>query len=254
MTKFNKTVNDAEKRSVYLNLTDDGGQRYGHLFSNTKLLVMTEDGKRYNGSINTLGNQLTLRRWFEGESVFAGDKLEIQFDPTAPDIDGRTPIKIVVIERTELADTKGSTTQSSILDSDDEITIEKKEFAYENDLRNYLVRNLSIIENGLKLYEANGTTGEEFYIPGTSRRIDILAVDKQDKFVVIELKVSRGYEKVVGQTLFYQSSIKTIFKLDKVRAIIIAREITSELKTATQFLQDFELFEYQLSLTLNKIK
>ncbi len=136
----------------------------------------------------------------------------------------------------------------------DEISGDESEFAYEKDLQKYLVRNLSIIEKGLKLYQADGIDGEEFYVPGTSRRIDILAIDKQDNYVVIELKVSRGYEKVVGQTLFYQSSIKTIFKQNKVRAIIIAREITSELKTATNFLSDFELFEYELSLTLNKIK
>lgn len=136
----------------------------------------------------------------------------------------------------------------------EEIAREESEFAYEKDLQKYLVRNLSVIEKELKLYQADGVDGEEFYVAGTSRRIDILAIDKDNNFVVIELKVSRGYEKVVGQTLFYQSSIKTIFKQDKVRAIIIAREITSELKTATQFLPDFELFEYQLSLTLNKIK
>jgi hypothetical protein len=139
-------------------------------------------------------------------------------------------------------------------DEEEEIATEEKEFAYENDLRNYLVRNLTAIEKGLKLFEADGKTGEEFYVPETNRRIDILAIDKYGKFVVIELKVSRCYEKVVGQTLFYQSSIKTIFKQDKVRAIIIAREITPELKTATSFLPDFELFEYQLSLSLNKIK
>jgi hypothetical protein len=139
-------------------------------------------------------------------------------------------------------------------EEEDEIAREESEFAYEKDLQKYLVRNLSIIEKGLKLYQTDGVDGEEFYVSGTSRRIDILAVDKDNNFVIIELKVSRGYEKVVGQALFYQSSIKTIFKQDKVRAIIIAREITSELKTATQFLPDFELFEYQLSLTLNKIK
>lgn len=139
-------------------------------------------------------------------------------------------------------------------EEEDEIAKEESEFAYEKDLQKYLVRNLSVIEKGLKLYQADGVDGEEFYVAGTSRRIDILAVDKDNNYVVIELKVSRGYEKVVGQTLFYQSSIKTIFKQEKVRAIIIAREITSELKTATHFLPDFELFEYQLSLTLNKIK
>jgi RecB family endonuclease NucS len=139
-------------------------------------------------------------------------------------------------------------------EEEDEIAREESEFAYEKDLQKYLVRNLSIIEKGLKLYQADGVAGEEFYIAGTSRRIDILAIDKDNNFVVIELKVSRGYEKVVGQTLFYQSSIKTIFKQEKVRAVIVAREITSELKTATHFLPNFELFEYQLSLTLNKIK
>lgn len=147
--------------------------------------------------------------------------------------------------------------QEGIISEDEESDIgrEESEFAYEKDLQKYLVRNLSVIEKGLKLYQAeDGRDGEEFCIPGTLRRIDILATDKNNNFVVIELKVSRGYEKVVGQTLFYQSSIKTIFKQDKVRAIIIAREITTELKTATQFLPDFELFEYQLSLTLNKIE
>lgn len=143
------------------------------------------------------------------------------------------------------------------LEDDDEETIvtsEENRFAYENDLRNYLVKNLNVIENGLKLFESDGIDGEEFFIPGTSRRIDILGIDKNNNYVVIELKVSRGYEKVVGQTLFYQSSIKTLFNQTTVRAIIIAREITPELKTATQYLQDFELFEYQLSLSLSRIK
>jgi hypothetical protein len=150
------------------------------------------------------------------------------------------------------ADQEGTTSDE---EDEGEFVTEENEFAYENDLRNYLVKNLSIIENGLKVYETQDkTTGEEYYIPGTSRRIDILATDKDSNFVVIELKVSRGYAKVVGQTLYYHSMIRTHFNQRKVRAIIIAREITPELKAATQFLPDFELFEYQLSLTLNRIK
>jgi hypothetical protein len=148
------------------------------------------------------------------------------------------------------SDMEGTTVE----DYEDDNPIEENAFAYENDLRNFLVKNLSIIEKGLKVYNLNGISGEEYFVPDTSRRIDILAVDKENTFVVIELKVSRGHEKVVGQILFYQSSIKTIFKQDKVRAIIIAKEISAELKTATRFLPDFELFEYQLSMTLNKIK
>ena len=150
------------------------------------------------------------------------------------------------------ADQEGATCEE---EDEGDIVLEENEFAYENDLRNYLVKNLSVIEKGLKIFEAQDkTTGEEYFIPGTSRRIDILATDRENNFVVIELKVSRGYEKVVGQTLYYQSMIKTHFIQEKVRAIIIAREISTELKAATQYLPDFELFEYQLSLTLNKIK
>ncbi len=146
-------------------------------------------------------------------------------------------------------DQEGLTAEDDI---DDE-TKYQSEFAYEKDLQKYLIKNLSVIERGLTLYEDGNVIGEEYTIPNTSRRIDILAIDRNNTFVVIELKVSRGYEKVVGQTLFYQSSIKTIFNQKRVRAIIIAREISTELRTATKYIDDFELFEYQLSLTLDKI-
>lgn len=49
------------------------------------------------------------------------------------------------------------------------------EFAYEADLRNYLAKNLSILEAGLKLYQDEGITGVKFPVGG--QFIDILAVD-----------------------------------------------------------------------------
>lgn len=61
------------------------------------------------------------------------------------------------------------------------------EFAYEADLRNYLAKNLPMIEPGLKLYQDEGITGVEFDVGG--RRIDILAIDAKGDLVVIELKV-----------------------------------------------------------------
>ena len=44
------------------------------------------------------------------------------------------------------------------------------EFAYEADLRNYLAKNLSIIEPGLKLYQEEGITGVEFDVGGAFLR------------------------------------------------------------------------------------
>jgi hypothetical protein len=70
------------------------------------------------------------------------------------------------------------------------------EFLLERDLQHYLAENLECIEQGLKLYEADGMRGIEFEAGG-GRRIDILAVDKAGAFVVLELKVSKGYDRVV---------------------------------------------------------
>ena len=75
------------------------------------------------------------------------------------------------------------------------------EFAYESDLRNFLSKNLHIIEPGLRLYEEEGITGVEF--PAGGRFIDILALDARGAYVVVELKVSRGYDRTVGQLRRY---------------------------------------------------
>ncbi len=49
------------------------------------------------------------------------------------------------------------------------------EFGFEKDLQNFLVKNLDLIEPGLKLYENEGITGVEY--PVGNRFADILAID-----------------------------------------------------------------------------
>ena len=144
----------------------------------------------------------------------------------------------------------------SDMDEDEaEEEVEGTSFAYEEDLKNYLVSNLSIIEPGLNLYKnENDVDGVEFPVDLNNKRIDILAVDKNGTPVVIELKVSRGYEKVIGQCLYYKNRVKKLLKTEKVRIIIIAREISQNLKTATEDLPDVQLFEYKLSVKLVPVK
>ena len=130
---------------------------------------------------------------------------------------------------------------------------EDYEFAYEKDLQNFLIKNLTIIEEGLTLYEDEGIKGIEF--PVGNRFIDLLTVDKNNDFVVIELKVSRGYDRVVGQILRYMAWIRKNQANDdqKVRGIIIAREISDDLLLACSETKNVELYEYNLSVSLNKI-
>ena len=127
-----------------------------------------------------------------------------------------------------------------------------REFAFERDLRNYLLKNLGLIEHGLKLYEEEGITGVEFPVGG--RFIDILAVDKASRYVVFELKVSRGYDRVVGQILRYMSWVEQNMESPKpARGIIVANEITEDLKLAAGRVPDIRLIEYQISFKLNAI-
>jgi hypothetical protein len=127
------------------------------------------------------------------------------------------------------------------------------EFAYESDLRDFLAKNLSHIEPGLHLYQEEGITGIEFPVGG--RFIDVLALDAQQNFVVIELKVSRGYDRVIGQLLRYMAWIEKHHAEagQGVRGIIAAREISEDLKLACSNLPNVELYEYELSVTLRKL-
>lgn len=125
-------------------------------------------------------------------------------------------------------------------------------FAFERDLKNYLVKNLATIEPGLKLYEEEGITGVEYPVGG--RFIDILCTDKVGRLVVVELKVSRGYDRVVGQLLRYMAWIeKNLSDGQPVRGIIVASEITSDLKLATSKVQDVKLVEYEIEFRLKEV-
>ena len=129
------------------------------------------------------------------------------------------------------------------------------EFAYESDLRDFLAKNPSVIEPGLQLYkdEEEGITGIEY--PVGNRFIDILAVDDKNRLVVIELKVSRGYDRTVGQLLGYMARIrKNLAEPDQaVRGIIAARKISDDLRLACSGLPSVSLYEYELSVTLRKV-
>jgi hypothetical protein len=139
--------------------------------------------------------------------------------------------------------------EETIADNMDETS-----FAYEEDLRDYLSQNLSIIEAGLALFkDKDGTEGIEYPVDLENKRVDILALDKNQIPVVIELKVSKGYEKVIGQCLYYKNRIKEVLGASKVRVIIIAREITPHLRIATADLTDVELFEYTLAVKIRKV-
>jgi endonuclease len=128
------------------------------------------------------------------------------------------------------------------------------QFAYESHLRDFLKDNLDILEPGLRLYkdeEDESIVGVEFDCGG--RRIDILAIDASGTYVVIELKVSKGYERTIGQLLRYKSWVrKEMASGNPVRGVIIAKSISPDLKLAAEEINGIQLYEYDLSIQLRK--
>lgn len=126
-------------------------------------------------------------------------------------------------------------------------------FAAEDHLRDYLAQHLEQVEAGLQLYiDDNDVTGVEFVIP--VGRIDILATDKNDDLVVIELKVARGPDSASGQILRYKNWVKKhLANGRKVRGIIIAQHISDKIRYAICEDPDVCALEYKIQLKISPV-
>lgn len=126
----------------------------------------------------------------------------------------------------------------------------QQRFEFEKQLRDFLQNNLHRIEPGLKLYDNAGRNGVEFHVDNGF--IDILAIDKNGRFVVIELKLSTGRNKAIGQLLYYMGWVDANLGQSPCRGLIIAHEIPPELVLAVQRVPGVSLFRYKISLSLEK--
>lgn len=125
------------------------------------------------------------------------------------------------------------------------------EFALESHLRDFLAKDLEHIEPGLKLYKSEQRNGIEYPVDGG--RIDILAVDKNNNFVVIELKLSQGRNKVLGQILYYMGWVDANLSKSPCRGIVIANEISNELSTAVSRAPGVKLYIYKMSFSVEAV-
>lgn len=122
------------------------------------------------------------------------------------------------------------------------------EFVLEAHLRDFLAKNLERVETGLQLYASPERNGVEFPVDGG--RIDLLAVDRSGKFVVIELKLSQGRNKTLGQLLYYMGWVDKNLGEGPCRGFIIASDITSELSIAAARAPGVSLAKYRMSFAI----
>lgn len=129
----------------------------------------------------------------------------------------------------------------------EEVTVTPTSISVERDLRKYLVPNLNSLEPGLKLYEDQERNGEEYQIEGGRMRIDILAKDPIDNYVVIELKAGVADQSTFGQLSAYMGWIKkNLAKNENVRGIIVANDFDGRIRYAAQSVLNIKLKRYRL--------
>jgi hypothetical protein len=121
-----------------------------------------------------------------------------------------------------------------------------------NALENILVKDLETIESGLKLYELDRINGIKYSAGG--KFIDILAMDKDNNYVVIEISNGKSYENMAGEILRNKAWIQKNMAKEgqRVRGMIISNEITEDLIMACMNLTDMELYEYELCIKIKK--
>jgi hypothetical protein len=135
---------------------------------------------------------------------------------------------------------------------EDEEDSEAMKFALESHLRDFLASNLGVVEKGLKLYRSDDRVGVEY--PVENGRIDLLALDQKGKFVVIELKLSQGRNKTLGQLLYYMAWVDKYLGKGPCRGIIIASEIEEPLRVAVGRVPGVSLAKYRMSFTIEALQ
>ena len=139
-----------------------------------------------------------------------------------------------------------------VADNEDaEGQVEEQQFAAESDLRDFLAQNPICIEPGLQLYQSGDRSGREYRVEGGF--IDLLMIDRNQKFVVVELKVGRGRNRTIGQILYYMGWVDKNLGKAPCRGMIIAKEISEDLRIAVQRVPGVSLHRYVLSVTVQPV-
>lgn len=87
-----------------------------------------------------------------------------------------------------------------------------------------------------------------------NRQIDIQAIENAQDLVVVEMEVSKGHDRAVGQILQYVGDLTELGGPgQKVKGMLIARSISDDLSSAISRISNVELYEYALSISLTKI-
>lgn len=114
----------------------------------------------------------------------------------------------------------------------------------EKDLEDFLVRNIEVIEGGLKYIERQ--------VLIENGRLDVLAKDKEGTYVIIELKVVEDKE-LVWQSLYYPYQYMKEHNLNKVRFITICPDYPEYMRIPLSKSNITEMMKYEAVIKNGKL-
>lgn len=144
----------------------------------------------------------------------------------------------------------------SVIISTDKTIEEPSVFALEQHLEEFLIQNWKQTEFGKQYDIFSDDNGSGRQYPTETGAIDILAISKDKKeLLVVELKRGRASDSVVGQLLRYMGDVKEAIaeKSQLVKGVIIALEDDIRIRRAIAVTNNVEFYRYQVSFKLIKV-
>lgn len=181
---------------------------------------------------NTVENRIDgLTVWHRTRMTKPGDEISVQYDKSETE-DGMNVIHIEFLSEREYS----------------ECEMQNSEFilALESQLRDYLANNIGKLEGGLIVEQTE-------YKIGTNR-IDLLCVDKNRNYVIVELKNRKTGDQVVGQILRYIGCLKDNKKVNNVRGIIVSPQQDTNLEYAISELSNVSVKYFKLNIEFTDSK
>ena len=122
----------------------------------------------------------------------------------------------------------------------------------ESDLEAFLLSHLDQLEPGLRLFDRNGLRGQQFDA-GAAGRIDLLATDKDDRLVVIELKAGEADRQACAQIQAYMAWVMgSLSAGNAVRGVLIAGTFTERCKLAAKVVPGLLLRRYSVTFSFRE--
>lgn len=117
----------------------------------------------------------------------------------------------------------------------------------ERDLELFLYNDITALDTTLDL--PSELENRQYSV--SSGRIDILAKDSAENYVVIELKAGMAKDQTLTQLLAYMTDISSQFETLNIRGMIVAHDFSEKLVKATKLVPSIKLMKYNISLKKN---